>query len=37
MDGKLLAYSSVRYGRKRAWIKNLESGMGNAGVELCDA
>jgi eukaryotic-like serine/threonine-protein kinase len=25
-DGKLLAYSSVRYRRPRAWIKNLESG-----------
>ncbi len=25
-DGKLLAYSSVRYGHPRGWIKNLESG-----------
>ncbi len=25
-DGKLLAYSSAGYGRRRAWIKNLESG-----------
>jgi eukaryotic-like serine/threonine-protein kinase len=25
-DGKLLAYSSMGYGRQRVWIKNLESG-----------